>query len=90
MIGEREIAVMRWLGEPGRRQRALERRGRSVPRRRALADRLAALDAEGLVDVLDPFGTEKRVVLDQRGVAYLIAHPVPCAARRAAGAGRGP
>jgi hypothetical protein len=76
MIGEREIAVLRWLGDQGDASALWNEVTDRFRDDDALDDRLAALDAEGLIEVLDPFGTEKRVVLGQRGVAYLTAHPV--------------
>lgn len=39
-----------------------------------LDDRLRSLEARGLVQVLDPFGTEKRCLLTEQGLAYLRHH----------------
>jgi hypothetical protein len=39
-----------------------------------LGDRLRSLEARGLVELLDPFGTDKRCVLTEQGAAYLRHH----------------
>jgi hypothetical protein len=77
MLGEQEVEVMRWLGSQGDGSALwndLVYEFRGDP---SLAERLAGLDARGLIEVLDPFGTEKRVSLTRAGVDYLVAHPVP-------------
>ena len=76
MIDDRELAVMRWLGGQGDGSALWNDVVAEFGDDTRLADHLAALDAEGLLEVLDTFGTEKRVVLTQRGVTFLLAHPV--------------
>ena len=77
MIGERELAVMRWLGSQGDANALWNDLVDQFRDDADLPDHLAALDAQGLIEVLDPFGTEKRVVLTRRGVAYVLAHREP-------------
>jgi hypothetical protein len=86
-IDEREVAVMRWLGGQGDGSALWNDVVYQFRDDAELADHLAALDARGLVEVLDPFGTEKRVVLTQKGVLYLLAHRAPRHARRRAAPG---
>jgi hypothetical protein len=48
-----------------------------------LSDRLRSLEARGLLQVLDPFGTDERCVLTEQGMAYLRHHEhVEASARR--------
>jgi hypothetical protein len=39
-----------------------------------LGDRLRSLEARGLVEVLDPVGTDRRCVLTEQGMTYLRHH----------------
>ena len=74
MIDERELGVMRWLGDQGDGSALRNDVVEQFRDDAELPDRLAAVDGQGLLEVLDPFGTEKRVVLTRRGVEYLLAH----------------
>jgi len=68
---EREIALMRWLSSRGDGSALWGDVVQQFGDDPALADQLAALEARGLVQILDPFGTEQRAVLTEKGVAYL-------------------
>ncbi|HEY3109769.1 MAG TPA: hypothetical protein VGL23_13500 [Chloroflexota bacterium] len=76
-IDEREFALMRWLGGQGDGSALWNDVVDQFRDDGELAEHLAALDARGLVEVLDPFGTEKRVVLTQKGVLCLLADRTP-------------
>jgi hypothetical protein len=74
-IDGRELAVMRWLGDRHDASALWNDVVFAFKDDPDLSEHLDALDARGMVDVLDPLGTEKRVVLNDRGMSYLVAHP---------------
>ena len=74
-IDVQELAVMRWLGDRHDANALWNDVAFAFKDDPDLAEHLDTLDARGMVDVLDPLGTEKRVVLNNRGMSYLVAHP---------------
>jgi hypothetical protein len=70
---DRDVELMRLLSESGGSALCTElvdRFGEGAE----LGDGLRSLEARGLVQVLDPFGTDRRCLLTEQGMAYLRHH----------------
>jgi hypothetical protein len=85
---DRDIELMRRLSEGGGGALCADLTAR-FGEGAELGDLLRSLEARGLVQVLDPFGTDHRCVLTEQGTAYLRHHEHVQSSAAAGGPERG-